>query len=274
MSSGSRPRSAAMSATVLRSSGLSAGLADLEHLDAIPLAVEQMRPRQLLAEGIAKLRVGVNPFLRLRRLIEDVVPRLHVGEAERVAQIDLDHERLAQDLRHAAALDQRLQALERLLRVFGLVRPRRHREPGHRPRAFGEQEVEQLILVVEHLAGAARERDFDRALAEFLEHVGVGLELVAAGEPAGQRLAAKADVLRERGGGKAHRAGRHRLVEQRRDALGLVGRRRPFHRFLAHHEMAKRRERSEKADVDPDAAARGRVHELGKAHPVPGDALA
>ena len=79
---------------------------------------------------------------------------------------------------------------------------------------------------------------------------------------------------RERGGRKAHRAGRHRFVQQRRDALGLVGRCRALHRFLAHHEMAKRRERREKADVDSNAAALRRVHELGKAFPVPGDALA
>src|SRR5581483_8093181 len=97
----------------------------------------------------------------------------------------------------AAAPDERRKPLQRLGRTLGLVRPARHRKPRHRSRALVEQELEHFVLVVEHLTGAPRERDFDRALAELLKHVGVGLKLVAVGEAAGQRLATKANMLGE-----------------------------------------------------------------------------
>ena len=73
----------------------SAGLADLEHLDPMPFAVEQAGLFQFLAEGVAKCRVAINLLLLLGRLVEDLVPRSISAKHERIAQIDLDNERPA-----------------------------------------------------------------------------------------------------------------------------------------------------------------------------------
>ncbi len=81
-------------------------------------------------------------------------------------------------------------------------------------------------------------------------------------------------MLLEGGGRETERAGRHRLVEQRGDFRRLLRRRRPVHRFLAHHVMAKRRQRREEAEVDGGAAPLGRVEEFREGLPVPGHALA
>jgi hypothetical protein len=45
-----------------------------KNLDAMPLASEQMRPFQILAEFVAKLRIGVDFLLHLDRLIERTIP--------------------------------------------------------------------------------------------------------------------------------------------------------------------------------------------------------
>ena len=54
----------------------------------------------------------------------------------------------------------------------------------------------QLQLALRHPKNYGPSAKIARHLAEFLEHVGTRFELAAAGEPAGERLAAKADVLR------------------------------------------------------------------------------
>ena len=107
-----------------------------------------------------------------------------------------------------------------------------------------------------------------------LEHAGVRDQFIAAGVAAGERAPLVADMLGRDGGGEAHRARATASLQQRRDLRGLGRRRRAFHRFLAHREMTKRRQRSEEAEVDAGTAARGGVHELRKAFPVPGDTLA
>src|ERR1700719_4478448 len=88
------------------------GISDLEDFDAIPFSLEQMWPLKLLSKRTAKGRVAVECLLLLERLIEHRSPQLHVGERERIAQIHLHYERLAENLRHAAALNQRLAAPE------------------------------------------------------------------------------------------------------------------------------------------------------------------
>ena len=84
-----------------------------------------------------------------------------------------------------------------------------------------EQEVEQLALVLLEHADLAGQRDLDGALAALLELVGVGLQLLAAGVAAGQRLALEAHVLVERRRGEAQRAGIDRLADQARRSCAV-----------------------------------------------------
>ena len=79
-----------------------------------------------------------------------------------------------------------------------------------------EQEVQQLALVLLEHADLAGQRDLDGALAALLQLVGVGLQLLAAGVAAGQRLALEAHMLVERGRGEAERAGIDGLADQAR----------------------------------------------------------
>ena len=95
----------------------------------------------------------------------------------------------------------------------GFFGVRRHREPGHRPSALGQQHsravrIRRLATCPTFLVSAIS----IEPLPWLLEHVGVRLELVLAGEPAGQRLALIADMLGQRGGRETECAGRHRFV--------------------------------------------------------------
>src|ERR1700689_1036730 len=84
-------------------------IADLQHLHALPSdEIEKMWRLELVTERLAELRLRINLFLHLDRLIERSPPRFHIGEDERILHIDLTDERLAQRLRKFAAAKQRL----------------------------------------------------------------------------------------------------------------------------------------------------------------------
>ncbi len=183
-------------------------------------------------------------------------------------------QRAAGDLRHSAAAHQRLGPVERFQTGVGIVVAAEQRQPGRGPPARAEQHVEKFILVLRKDSRRPGQRDFDRTAAQLAEHAGVGLEFVAAGVAASERAALVADMLRQDGGGEAHRAGADRFAQQRRDLPGLGWRRRTFHRLLTHHEVAKRSQRGQETKIDAGAAARGRVHELREGLPVPGDPFA
>src|SRR5208283_4734484 len=80
-----------------------------------------------------------------------------------------------------------------------------------------------------------------------------------------------ADMLRKGRSRKAERAGFDGLAVQRGDFFDLAGMRFTLHRLFAHHEMAKRRERREKREIDSRSSPRGRIQVLWKGLPLPGD---
>ena len=88
---------------------LESRISHFENLDPMPFASEQMRLHQVFAETLAECRISVDTLLLFDGLIEDVIPRLHISKSERIAQVELSHKRLAQNLWQAATADQRLQ---------------------------------------------------------------------------------------------------------------------------------------------------------------------
>src|SRR6202023_2997280 len=122
-----------------------------------------------------------------------------------VAQIDLDYQRTARYLRNAAAPDERFGLAQRLHTYVGLVVAIQNCEPRHRATALGQQEIEEFVfLFIEH-RDRLGEGKLHRALAEFLECVGVCLELVAVRVTAGERPSFVADMLRYRSGRETER---------------------------------------------------------------------
>ena len=150
---------------------------------------------------------------------------------------------------------------------------RDQRQPGNRAAALGQQHVEQFGLLFGKRVDFLAERDLDRTLAEFLQRVRVALELIEIGVAAGQRTPLIADMLTQPGVRKADCSGRDRLLDHRLDLGDFRRSRRPFHRFFAHHVMAKGRQRGKKAEVERAAALFRRVDVFGKALPIPGRAL-
>ena len=248
--------------------------ARLVHDGPLPLAGEYFRPLHLLAECGAEIRIPVEGLLLFDRLVEGRLPARQVGEDERFAQVDLDDERPAGDLRDGAALKQRLHRPQRVQRGIGLVVAVEQRQPRHGPAALGEQHVQQRVLGLVHDRHVVGQRQFDHALVQLAQRVAIGRQLVAAGLPAGDRPALIADMLRHVGGRKSECARGHRLFDERLDPGRFLGRGRAIHRLFAHHEMAERRERGHEADVDAAAAAGRGVHVFREGLPVPGDALA
>ena len=241
--------------------------------DAAPVA-EAHRVLEVLAELVAEGRIGIDVLLRRLRLVgEHPLPRREGGEGERVVHVDFAGERQRRGLRPRALGDHRRGAAQRVAHRLGNVVAIEQGDEGHRPAALGQQEIQQLALVVLEHADLAGERDLDGALAALLQLVGVGLQLLAAGVAAGQRLALEAHMLVERGRGEAERAGVDRLADQPGDLRRLLGRRGALHRGLAHDVMAERRQRRDEGEVERRLARGGGVHELGKGLPVPGDAL-
>ena len=165
-------------------------------------------------------------------------------------------ERQRRGLRPGALGDHRRGAAQRVAHRLGNVVAVEQGDEGHRPAAFGQQEVQQLALLLLEHADLAGERDLDRALAALLQLVGVGLHLLAAGVAAGQRLALEAEMLVERRRGEAERAGIDRLADQLGDLGGLLRRRRPLHRGLAHDVVAERRQRRDEGEVERDGLRR------------------
>jgi hypothetical protein len=159
-----------------------------------------------------------------------------------------------------------------LASVVGQVVAVEHRDEGHRPRAFLDQQLQELQSVVLEHRDLPRERDLDRALAALLERVGVGLQLGAARVAAGERPALEAQVLVEDRAREAERAGVHGFAEQRLYACRLLAGGGPLHGSLAHDVVPERRERREKGEIERRIPARGGVEILRKALPVPRDA--
>ena len=151
--------------------------------------------------------------------------------------------------------------------------PRRQAQPGHRTRAFSQHEVEQLGFLIGYNRQVLVERDFDRSFAQFPKCIGVGLEFFAISQAARQRPALVTDMLANPGQREADSSGGDRFFKQSFNFGPLLGTRRAFHRLLAHHHVAERRERRQKTQVKPAAAPRGGVHVFRKALPIPGDSL-
>ena len=130
----------------------------------LPLAGEHFRPLHFLAEGGAEIRVPVEGLLLFDRLVEGRLPARQVGEDERFAQVDLDDERPAGDLRDGAAPKQRFHRPQRVQRGIGLVVTVEQRQPRHGPAALGEQHVQQRVLGLVHNRHVVGQRQFDHAL--------------------------------------------------------------------------------------------------------------
>src|SRR6266851_3105909 len=193
-------------------------------LETFPVAAEDDRPFEFLAERVAETRVAVDFRLRFLGLIEDRVPARQIREDEGVAQIDLDYQRTACYLRDAAALDERFGLAQRLHTYVGLVVAVQNGEPRHRATALSQQEIEEFVfLFVEH-RDRLGERKLHRTLAEFLERVGVRLELVAVRVTACERPSLVADMLRYRSGSETERTGCYRFLNQRLYPGGLLTR--------------------------------------------------
>src|ERR1700686_1602060 len=130
------------------------------------------------------------------------------------------------------------------------------------------------VSVSDHALGSSsRSRKLSHVTARppivIAQYRGVRSQLVVPGEPARERLALVAEMLRHHRERKAKGARCDRLFEQSADAIGFAVRCRASHCLLAHHPMAKRRERGHEADVDADAAAFSRIHVIGEGFPVP-----
>src|SRR6266851_741014 len=249
------------------------GIEDFLHLETFPVAAEDDRLFEFLAERVAETRVAVDFRLRFLGLIEDRVPARQIREDEGVAQIDLDYQRTACHLRDAAAPDERFGLAQRLHTYVGLVVAIQHCEPRHRATALSQQKIEEFVFLFVQHRDRLGERKLHCTLAEFLERVGVCLELVTVRVTACERPSLVADMLRYRSGSETERAGCYRFLNQRLYPGGLLTRCRTFHRLLAHYEMAKRSERRHEAKVDTRAAPLGRVEILREGLPFPFDSL-
>ena len=150
---------------------------------------------------------------------------------------------------------------------------RDQRQPGNRPAALGQQHVEQLGFLFGKGVDFLAERDLDRTFAELSQGIRIALELFQISVAAGQRTSLIADMLTQPGVRKADCSGRDRLLDQRLDLGDFRRSRRPFHRFFAHHVMAKGCERGKEAEVERAAALFRRVDVFGKGLPIPGRAL-
>ena len=191
--------------------------------DASPVA-EARRVLEVVAERIAEGRVGIDLLLRLLVGVgEHPLPRREGGEGERVVHVDFARQRQRRGLRPRALGDHRRGAAQRVAHRLGDVVAVEQGDEGHRPAALGQQEVQKLALVLLEHADLAGQRDLDGALAALLELIGVGLQLLAAGVAAGQRLALEAEMLVERRRGEAQRAGIDRLADQLGDLGRLFG---------------------------------------------------
>ncbi len=184
----------------------------------------------------------------------------------------IDNQGPHRDLRPRPGLQQRRRGLQGLHARFRVLIGIAQVKPCDRPAAFANQQFEQLIFALGKAVGTARQRDLDHTAIEFLQHSGIGPQFVVAGQAAGQRQSFVAQMLLHHGHRPAQRAGGHRLAEQDFDFGGLIRGGRAVHRILAHHPMAKRRERRQKADVDANAAALRGVHVFREGLPVPGQA--
>src|SRR5262249_13143760 len=108
----------------------------------------QMRSLKFFSEGRAETRVAIELLLFLHGLVEHWSPHRHVRKRERVSQIHLYAEWLAEHLRYAAAGNQGVEALENVIGRFGLVGARCDRQPRNRPPAFLEEELQQVVLFI------------------------------------------------------------------------------------------------------------------------------
>ena len=188
--------------------------ADFVQRDAFPVA-EGHRILQLFAELVAEGRVAVDRLLRLLRFVREyALPRRKRGKRKRAVHVDLAGERQRRGLRPRALGDHRRRTSQGVAHGLRNIVAIEQRDEGHRTAAFVEQEVEHLALFFLEHGDLPGQRDFDRALVLFPEHVRVRLQFGAAGVAAGQRPPAEAEMLVEDRARESEGAGIHRAGEQ------------------------------------------------------------
>ena len=237
--------------------------------EARPLSAEF----EFILEGLSELRIGINGHLRFKRRIENFLGRIHFREHERPPQVHVVEQRPREYLRPRAAFDQGRDAVQNFRNGVGLFREIVQGQPGHRPLAGIEHELQKRFFVIVKVRVALGQRHFNDAAFNVFEHAAVGGEFIAAGQPCGERFGAVADMLATRRGAEAPRARVHGVAQQIRDGLGFVFGCGPFVGFGADDIGAQRRQRHHEREIDRAAAPGGGIHELRKSFPVPADAF-
>src|SRR5882672_768263 len=107
------------------------------------------------------------------------------AKEERIMKIKLIAHGQTVYLRNAAAFDQWLSLVQGLLRCFWFIFPVHDRQPGDRALTFGQEQIEELVLLISQHPRRLGQRRFNHPLASFLEHVSVGSKFVPARLPTG-----------------------------------------------------------------------------------------